>query len=402
MFDISTHPIFQDSVLGTDAWWKKIEHMGTPLFIREQEKTKVIFIIRQLHYSYYFIDVYSHTLHVSKQLTKLENIQGTDIFIWETYLPHDWLGTYCIVGANEQQPPNGLTLRAWWIQLLTTQCVYDSFNTHYYQSGFRRNYILNLSSQLLPKNLTKTHVLKPFRWTSKLTQKTRKIWIYDARIPEETTCQLVLLFDGEIWANQLSIVPKIQQWKEENSIQSSIFIFIDQIDQHHRYEDLGINLDFITSIFEELLPIVHKKMNLYQPSFCTVVGESLGGLSALYSAIKYPKSINQVIALSSSLWWQQIEQSIYPNFITYFKKNSFRLNPNLKIHLLAGSLETDMRLDAEQFFYEMKDKIHVKYTTFYGGHDWVCWYVALIDGIYKQLKKEVCNVANSRKLSQSL
>lgn len=393
MFNLSIHPIFQDPALGTNAWWDKISHIGTPLCIYQQTEVHIIFIVRGVTYPYYFIDVYSHTPHIREQLTAFERINKTDIFVWATTLPTDWLGSYCIVGAYHAQPPKDVSLRAWWIQLLKTQNVQDIFNPYTYKTYSKYHSILDLPS-CIDKTLKVKPSLQSFKWLSQHTKKIRKVWFFDARNSQDTTCQIVVLFDGAVWAKELSILSKIQVWRERNLIQSCFFVFIDQINLDHRYEDLGANPAFIDALFKELFPLIQHKCKLKTGSNYTLVGESLGGLCALYAATQYPKQIQQIFALSSSLWWQNIEEKTYLDFKTYFKEKIQTLNPQLKINLAAGHLETDMRADTQNFVHVMKKHLQIEYTEFYGGHDWACWHVALINGLYKQLKKEVCNVTN--------
>lgn len=171
-------------------------------------------------------------------------------------------------------------------------------------------------------------------------------------VNKEKDVQLILMNDGQEagkWRIK-QITDSLYQLKQ---IQPVIIV---AIQAYHRMNDYGIGgkPDFMHRgdkadhyadfIINELLPFIKKQSGIRSFQKTTIMGSSLGGLSAFDIAWNNGEKIDQVGVFSGSFWWRDKDtnDSTYrddKNRIAHSMIKSSRKRPKLKYWFYAGERE---------------------------------------------------------------
>lgn len=130
--------------------------------------------------------------------------------------------------------------------------------------------------------------IETYSFYSSILNNTRKIHIYTPHNYSYSSHphELLIVFDGNSFINNLSIAKTLNYLIYEKEIPSCIAVAIEPV---NRLEELTYNDKMNAFLTEELLPWLHAKYRVQQEAkHTTIAGFSLGGLAACYAAL--PKS----------------------------------------------------------------------------------------------------------------
>ena len=147
--------------------------------------------------------------------------------------------------------------------------------------------------------------------------------------------------------------------------------------------------DFYHFITDELNPILDKDFGI-NPTHRTLWGHSYGGLFGLYTLFTYPKSFNNYVIASPSIWWNN--KSIYQH------QHHFSSTPPIKnILITLGEHELNARhrnpdaltsdlanSDAHQLSLSLQKQLpitHVDFILNHGQSHGLNAYPSLIQGL---------------------
>jgi enterochelin esterase family protein len=399
------HPELCRQNVGSSAWWEQIKTIGTPLTMDlGADNTLVSFIWRDekkasADIETVYIDLYSKTPHPTQKLTQLTCIDNTDVWFWETELPNDWLGSYFLMPAtNKQQPPvqnDRAAMRRWWIQLMQSNAQHDPLNPvapHNNGSGIKLSRVCLDGSNLFIFKDQNTHQqgqLQTTTWLSEKLNNRRSIWLYQTGKNTTKIQPIVLLLDGQHWANNLPIYHQLDELTLAGHLPEALYVFIDSIDASHRNTELACNPDFWNAIQQELIPRIREQYALTPPYQNIVAGQSLGGLSAIYSALNWPEYFATAISLSGSFWWPDVESTPGESKFIQNIKHAPTTSTPLNLVMEAGCYEKDMLEVSQIMARTLQANGHqVQFNEFRGGHDWLCWQQSLIRSLIKAFSTE--------------
>ncbi len=140
---------------------------------------------------------------------------------------------------------------------------------------------------------------------SSLLNNTRKVHIYTPHDYSHTSHlqELLIVFDGNSFIENLSITRTLNYLIYEKEIQSCITVAIDHVD---RLNELTYNDKMNKFLTDELLPWIKARYHaLKEPKHTTIAGLSLGGLAAFYAALQNPHIFGDVLSLSGSVHWKK-------------------------------------------------------------------------------------------------
>ena len=158
---------------------------------------------------------------------------------------------------------------------------------------------------------------------------------------------------------------------------------------HARDAELAHNPQYAEFLGRELLPWLGRTTGLAAVRDRTVLaGSSLGGLTAAYGALRYPKQFGNVLAQSGAfLWSSSRRRGAPPTLFREFRRAP--LTPT-RFYLDAGSFERAVfpgqsmsLLEGVRRFRDLLvDKGYpVHFAMFKGGHDYACWGGTFADGL---------------------
>ncbi|HGH7177798.1 TPA: alpha/beta hydrolase, partial [Bacillus wiedmannii] len=222
--------------------------------------------------------------------------------------------------------------------------------------------------------------IETYSFHSSILNNTRKIHIYTPHDYSHTSHlqELLIVFDGNSFINNLSIARTLNYLIHAKEIPSCIAVAIESVD---RLEELTYNDTMNRFLTGELLPWIQTKYRVHQEAkHTTIAGFSLGGLAAFYAALQNPHVFGNVLSMSGSVHWKK---DGYENQISSIDSNTSQSH----FYITAGALENKPLLTANRRLYKaLKEKEHqITYEEFQGGHDSVWWREKLFNGL-KALK----------------
>jgi len=295
-----------------------------------------------------------------------------------------------------------------WIKR-SEQHELDQFNGNTFGEGANKASVLNIGMEVqyssrFPSNHYSSGKIETYSFHSTLLNNTRKIHIYTPHDYSHTSHlqELLIVFDGNSFINNLSIAKTLNYLIYEKEIPSCIAVAIDPVD---RLEELTYNDKMNLFLTEELLPWIHAKYRVHQEAkHTTIAGFSLGGLAACYAALQNSHIFGNVLSMSGSVHWKK---DAYENKIPWIENQISSIDSNATqphFYIAAGELENKPLLTANKRLYKaLKEKEYqITYEEFQGGHDGVWWREKLFDGLIalKHTKTTLKNEKGNESMNQ--
>ncbi|PEO07447.1 alpha/beta hydrolase [Bacillus toyonensis] len=274
-----------------------------------------------------------------------------------------------------------------WIKR-SGQYQLDQFNGNTFGEGANKASMLNTGMEVqyssrFPSKHYPSGKIETYSFHSTILNNTRKIHIYTPHDYSHTSHlqELLIVFDGNSFINNLSIARTLNYLIHTKEIPSCIAVAIEPVD---RLEELTYNDKMNIFLTEELLPWIHAKYRVHKDAkHTTIAGFSLGGLAAFYAALQNPHVFGNVLSMSGSVHWKK---DGYENIIPWIENQISSIDSNAMqphFYIAAGELENKPLLTANRRLYKaLKEKgYQITYEEFQGGHDGVWWREKLFDGL---------------------
>ena len=206
---------------------------------------------------------------------------------------------------------------------------------------------------------------------------------------------LVLVLDGQFWSQSMPLFSALTDATSSGQLPPALYVFIDEINGALRSEEFSCNPLFWQAITQELLPLVgHYFPITNEANRTAVVGQSLGGLSAMYAGLNHPDRFGAVVCQSGSFWWPDFSLVKPPSEYSPLQTSEPLTQMSQLVHSGLGSnaklsvfmevgLGEDIMVDLSQDLYQqLKQQNHrLSFRTFDGGHERLCWRGGIIDGL---------------------
>jgi enterochelin esterase-like enzyme len=199
-----------------------------------------------------------------------------------------------------------------------------------------------------------------------------------------TNLALAILFDGGTLLD-IDIAATFDNLVHEQAVDPLVAVLIESIRGSMRrgptrVESLTAPATFESFVVDELLPMLADRLPVTdEPARSVVVGQSLGGLAALWLAHRHPGRFGSAVAQSSSLWWPGGDGQLSGDDVLTAYASSV---PPLRLFVEVGSEETQVLSGNRQLrplLSGMGDA--ATYREFRGGHDYACWRGGIGDGL---------------------
>lgn len=193
-------------------------------------------------------------------------------------------------------------------------------------------------------------------------------WIYvpKADVPDlDRPTPLLLLFDGGTWARDIELPRLLDAAIASGAIAPLHVAMLEAGSEGDRWESLGVPCGQVDAVLDWLLPELRSRYNVAHDGESTwAAGQSLGGLSALWTAAQSEGQVRHVVAQSPSLWRFDLAGPL-----AEAPWDSVRID----VGALEGTAHLAHRLAARVPGIDVKE--------FCGGHDWACWRAALFSAL---------------------
>jgi enterochelin esterase family protein len=405
---ISTlNPMLLCKDVGSALWWETVAETGAPLIEDLGASARVTFLWRdpggvQSALCRVYVDVNSVTNHHSFAPQTLTRWSGTDVWYWQTELPANWHGSYAfipVMAGHLPPPEQGFQAiriarqRLWW-RGIQQFAVSDELNIRPALTTPSGQQLSPLYLPAAPDDALWRSSLggasSPQVWESQRLGNARKIWFHVTG-PQDADRALVLVLDGQRWAENLGLMPVLDALTEAGRLPPAAYVLIDSLDGETRSCELPCNAEFWLAVQEELLPMAREQMCFTDdPARSVVAGQSFGGLAAMYAGLMWPQRFGCVLSQSGSFWWPKVELLDTGGDLHARRPGSrgglmdlvAESKGPLRVFMEVGQGEGVMQDVNEHQCHALRRLGHdVQFRTFAGGHDWVCWRHGLIDGL---------------------
>lgn len=392
--DRQLEALLTSPALGQADWWAEVAKMGTPLrsTSREPGQVKLTFLWQDpagpadtSETGAVYIDMYSHTPHLTRQLTGFRRLADTDVWYWQTEAATDWVGSYLLlpVPVTALPAPEAAGLRRrWWIGLMAAHACADRYNPipgHGNGWGVPLSAILPPSVEPLARDGPRP---EPVTWSSLQLGNKRRLWHFRPGPETVAPRPLVILLDGHYWADPLPLFAALSA-QTGQQLPPAHYLFVDALSAEQRSTELACHAGFWQALIEEVLqPLQHQGLITDQPGQRLVAGQSFGGLAAVYAALHLPDQFGLALSQSGSFWWPNPDETGDQGWLVQQVKTAALVDAGQRIRLEVGCYETDM-LGVNRALYEALTAagFQADYQQMRGGHDGLCWSQQLLNGI---------------------
>ena len=193
-----------------------------------------------------------------------------------------------------------------------------------------------------------------------------RVWVYEpAHAP--AAGPVLILFDGQVWLEQMGIVPVLDALIDSGLLPPVHVAMIDSRDQgEYRAEHVGVPAGHVDLVIDTLLPLLRSRFAVSPHGADTIVsGQSYGGIASLWALALADGEIGHAIAQSPSLWRFDVAEALAacPHWLT--------------ARILSGTFEGPMLMHARDLARALSGR-DVRVTSVSGGHDWAWWSVRLL------------------------
>lgn len=269
--------------------------------------------------------------------------------------------------------PFAPTARVEYKLIIDGKWITDPLNPNKVENGIGGENSFFTMSDYKPTTWDKGEVpkLENIEIDSKIYSEKRKIQIYHPPIINEfrpIVLPVLYFQDGSDYINRAKAVQIQENLVKANKIQPFIIVFIDPKD---RMKEYWANDDYAKFLAEEVVPVIDSKYNTIKSrDGRAVMGASLGAITAVNAALKYPNIFGRIGGQSTSFWIDN--ERVVKDLEKLDGKTKF------KFYFDDGTLEgvDDSRkivkiLQAKNF--------DVTYIESEAGHNWTAWRDRLAD-----------------------
>ncbi|MGW5171763.1 enterochelin esterase [Streptomyces nodosus] len=314
----------------------------------------------------------------------MRHVPGTDVWHWTVRLRADWRGTYDIL-VDEGDGPASEGPGYW--QWLRHQHRLDPHNSRSLPRRWGGEPIAYAelpdapgAMDWQPRPGTARGTVTEQVVASRHLGDRRRVWLYEpAGTGGSADLPVLVLLDGEHWQPGLGVAHLLDNLITDGRIPPVAAVLPESVDAATRWAQLTCRPEFVAFLEGELLPWAARRMPITaDPARTIVAGQSLGGLSAAYAALRSPHRFGKVLVQSGSFWWPVGPRA---EWLTGRLAAGARLP--VRFWLSFGEQEW-VALPAAR---RLRDTLAAAgyddsvYREFNGGHDYLCWRTELADGL---------------------
>jgi enterochelin esterase family protein len=379
-----------------DAFWDDVEREGTPLV----EPAPGAPAHRIVTFLWRAGDELDGVLLLANKLTDpsvpehsaLRRVPGTDVWHLSFLLRADWRATYQLAPqapARERTAHAGPRSR--WGGAAAS-AVPDPRNPRTFPAARREGAPLSVvelpdappQPWSQPDPGVPAGTLVAHRVASARLGNERRVWVHVPHgvDPAGAGIATLVLLDGEDWAGRRGAPVILDNLVAAGRIGPVVTLMPDAIDLPTRSAELTCDVRFVEFLADELLPWARDAVGVRSEPARTIVGGcSLGGLTALFAALRRPDRFGCVHVQSASLWWPSgSEFEGQAGWIVGEARRATRVP--LRTSLAVGLQEWTL-LGLHR---HLRDVLELRgswmhYAEYHGGHDAICWRGGLADGL---------------------
>ncbi len=278
---------------------------------------------------------------------------------------------------------------------IMSNIIKDPFNEKDFTVHQSEDQILNLSVCKMVENKTvdqyfnqklkeELSVTEHFLDSSKLEEK-RKYWLLENK-GNKNYDGVFLCTDGYTYIKDKKLLRVLHSLRKKEIIPNLLFLFIEN---KERTTELAANENFKDYLTKEVMDQISKNYEItLDPDKNVICGKSLGGLNALYTAVKSDLFKN-IISHSGTFIWNYQDKRDPDYLFEEIENNDFQArNIYLDVGVLEDQFVPSWFMSLIGVNKRMRETIKEKsdnfcFNIFNGGHDYYCWRKNMIKALLK-------------------
>lgn len=296
--------------------------------------------------------------------TMLERKEGTDLWHASFRMASDWRASYSFLVKRPGEPAPWESEAQIELRAVLDHGAPDPRNPDW---SHNRAGVLQSVVSLPHAPQQPWLALRPEVVPGTLTRETgpdgRDVWLYDpAGADVHVDLPLVVALDGDVWTGHHSLPTTLDNMIADGHLRHVRAVLPASAGGSKRWEEDGA-----AYVAEQLIPWARERRALSDE--VVVVGQSLGGVTALRAGLLYPDVVTGVASQSASLWLDDLSDAVRPGLRT-------------RVHLAHGTQEWVLdELHRDLVARLEAAGIDVTSAEHNGGHDYAWWRGAIADGV---------------------
>ncbi|MER5479938.1 enterochelin esterase [Streptomyces sp. NPDC002734] len=320
----------------------------------------------------------------------MRRVPGTDVWHWTLRMRTDWQATYslCVDDGDDPDAPAPGD-QAYWPWLRGRLRV-DPFNSRTLARrwGGEPQSVLELPDAPTAEKLWRRRpdvargAVTEHLVRSELLGNERRVWLYEPATREpDAELPVVILFDGEMWQPELDVAALLDNLIADGSLPPVAAVLPESLGSQRRYRELAPSDTFVDFLRTELLPWAGGILPLTDdPARTVLAGQSLGGLAALYAAVRAPERFGNALSCSGSFWWPNHAETDGEWITGAIREHG--VPDGVRLWLSSGEQEWVLVPATRNLREALAERdADFSYRQFNGGHDYLCWRTELADGL---------------------
>jgi len=197
----------------------------------------------------------------------------------------------------------------------------------------------------------------------------RDVWLYHPPTPQPVP--LLVVFDGRDYLRRANITQIVANLIAIQRIQPVALALIHNA-EHQRYLEYNATDTVLAQLTELVLPLAYNNLNLLDhdlhPGSWGVMGASMGGQMALYTALRLPHIFGKVISQAGAFQTRLTDHKS----ITHLMVDALP-KPALKLWLDCGTMDWLLSENREMFALMTERGYDVTYKEHSAGHNYMAW-----------------------------
>jgi Enterochelin esterase and related enzymes len=189
--------------------------------------------------------------------------------------------------------------------------------------------------------------------------------------PASSATPLLVLFDGDMWARRLRLGDALDRAIASSLLPPLHVAMLDSLDVGTRWRTLGVPGGHVDVVLDGLLPRIRACYPVSAEGTGTIVaGQSLGGLSALWTLALGEGMVGHAIAQSPALWRFDVAEPLLAE------------RRWIGADIQAGAYEAETLALSTGLVTTLKGAgRRARLAVTCGGHDWAWWRISLLDSL---------------------
>lgn len=243
--------------------------------------------------------------------------------------------------------------------------TYGKYNSYFYMPEAEPNPLIKLEPGM-PKDLTTRHKVKTAVFA---VGPERTVLLYQPAVMRP--CPLMVVYDGLEYARFGKLVNIVDNLIAQKRIRPVALALV----ANHRKArgmEYGCNDLFVRFIDYIVLPLAQLHLNLISlnehPGSYGIMGASMGGVMALYTALRLPHVFGQVLSQSGAFTFNMDELVVW-DILRYHPRQP------LKVWLDVGQYDLPELIPTNHMMYDLlkAQNYPAEFRQYTGGHNYTAW-----------------------------